>query len=296
MRPSPDPQSEDFVLERQRTRREAPHAVRVEDVIPAELLGDVGDADRDYLEQVFRDPQRFLPPRPEQAAETASATGDDPGEPESRFARRAKLAGLVAAGAMVAGAVVAAPTLTSEHRAAPAGATPTPTGFTGAAELGGLAVPQHKAGGGTPERTGSGDREGTAPATGTPSAHAQVQPVPSTPSPVPDQAADARSAGRKLQAVKDFYAAIARNKGTALALLSPALADGPAGELVRTWSAMDAIDVQDADTHIQPDGAILAVATLHRPDGALVRVTQLFRVADTGGMITQAELISAQYM
>jgi hypothetical protein len=59
---------------------------------------------------------------------------------------------------------------------------------------------------------------------------------------------------------------------------------------------MDAIDVQEADTQIKPDGSILAVATLHRPDGALVRVTQLFRVADTGGLITEAELVSAQYM
>ena len=57
-----------------------------------------------------------------------------------------------------------------------------------------------------------------------------------------------------------------------------------------------AIDVQEADTQINPDGSILAVATLHRPDGALVRVTQLFRVADTGGLITEAELVSAQYM
>jgi hypothetical protein len=287
------------VLDRQRTRREAAHAVRVEDVIPAEMLDDVGDADRDYLEQVFRDPQRFLPPRPEPAREPDRA--DEDGEPESRFARRAKLAGLVAAGALVAGAVVAAPMLTSSHRAVSAGGQSTPAGFSGAAELGGLAVPQHQAGGGAPAQHGT-STPGTHSAGGTPAtpdpAGGSTPPkaLPSTANPIPDQAADARSAARKIQAVKEFYAAIARNPSGALAQLSPSLAGGAAGELVRTWSSMDAIDVQEGDTQIKPDGSILAVATLRRPDGGLVRVTQLFRVADTGGLITEAELVSAQYM
>ncbi|QKV76405.1 hypothetical protein [Amycolatopsis sp. Hca4] len=285
------------MLDRQRTRRESPHAVRVEDVIPAEILDGVADADRDHLEQVFRDPQRFLPSRPEPVREPEQA--EDAGEPESRFARRAKLTGLVAAGALVAGAVVAAPMLTSSHRAASSsGGQSTPAGFSGAAELGGLAVPQHQAGGSAPERHSPatpGTHADTTPsgaANGTP----RSQPAPATANPVPDKAADARSASRKIQAVKDFYAKIAQDSAGALALLSPALADSTAGELVRTWSAMDAIDVQEADTQINPDGSILAVATLHRPDGALVRVTQLFRVADSGGLITEAELVSAQYM
>lgn len=288
------------MLDRQRTRREVPNAVRVEDVIPAEILDGVGDADRDHLEQVFRDPQRFLPPRPQPDREAEQA--DDQGEPESRFARRAKLAGLVAAGALVAGALVAAPMLTSAHRAASADGQSTPAGFSGAAELGGLAVPQRQAGGGTPEQPGPAT-QGTTHSGGAPSAQEstsggspQPQAAPKSANSVPDAAADPRSATRKIQAVKDFYAAIARNSNGALALLSPTLADGAAGELVRTWSAMDAIDVQEADTQIKPDGSILAVATLHRPDGALVRVTQLFRVADTGGLITEAELVSAQYM
>ena len=285
------------MLDRQRTRRESPHAVRVEDVIPAEILDGVADADRDHLEQVFRDPQRFLPARTEPAREPQQA--EDAGEPESRFARRAKLTGLVAAGALVAGAVVAAPMLTSSHRAASssAGGQSTPTGFTGAAELGGLAVPQHQAGGSAPER----HNPATSQVEDTPSARHEngtprTQPTQAATAPVPDKAADARSAARKIQAVKEFYARIARDSTSALTLLSPALVDGAAGELVRTWSSMDAIDVQEADTQIKPDGSILAVATLHRPDGALVRVTQLFRVADTGGLITEAELISAQYM
>ncbi|RSD22155.1 hypothetical protein [Amycolatopsis eburnea] len=285
------------MLDRQRTRRETPHAVRVEDVIPAEILDGVGDADRDYLEQVFRDPQKFLPPRPEPVREPEKV--EDAGEPESRFARRAKLTGLVAAGALVAGAVIAAPMLTSSHRAVSAGGQSTPAGFSGAAELGGLAVPQHQAGGGTPARPGQSTQgspaDGSSPTAQTTEGSRQ-ETAPDTAEPVPDKAADERSASRKIQAVKDFYAAIARDSSGALALLSPDLAGGAAGELVRTWSSMDAIDVQEADTQIKPDGSILAVATLHRPDGALVRVTQLFRVADTGGLITEAELVSAQYM
>src|SRR5881394_1416378 len=92
-----NPRARTFVLDRQRTRREVAHAVRVEDVIPAEILDGVGDADRDHLEQVFRDPQKFLPQRPEPVREPEP--DEAAGEPESRFARRAKLAGLVAAGA-----------------------------------------------------------------------------------------------------------------------------------------------------------------------------------------------------
>ncbi|OXM66916.1 hypothetical protein [Amycolatopsis vastitatis] len=286
------------MLDRQRTRRESPHAVRVEDVIPAEILDGVGDADRDYLEQVFRDPQKFLPPRPQPVREPEQA--EDGGEPESRVARRAKLAGLVTAGALVAGAVIAAPMLTSSHRAASPGGQSTPAGFTGAAELGGLAVPQHQAGGGSPEQnepaTPGAHAQSTTPATEPAQGRPQAHKTPAQAEPVPDKAADERSASQKIQAVKNFYATVARDSAGALALLSPGLADGAAGELVRTWSAMDAIDVQEADTQINPDGSILAVATLHRPDGALVRVTQLFRVADSGGLITEAELISAQYM
>lgn len=286
------------MLDRQRTRRETPNAVRVEDVIPAEILDGVGDADRDHLEQVLRDPQRFVPPRPEPAREPEQA--EDAGEPESRFARRAKLAGLVAAGALVAGAVIAAPMLTSAHRAVSADAQSTPAGFNGAAELGGLAVPQHQAGGSSPEQRGpatpsthSGGGPSAAESTG---GSPQPQTETSKTDAVPDNAVDERSASRKLEAVKAFYASIARSPAVALAQLSPTLADGAAGELVRTWSAMDAIDVQEGDTQIKPDGSILAVATLHRPDGVLVRVTQLFRVADSGGQITEAELVSAQYM
>ena len=210
--------------------------------------------------------------RPEPVREPDLA--DDGGEPESRFARRAKLAGLVAAGALVAGAVVAAPMLTSAHRAASAGGQSTPGRLQ---RCRGARRPRRAAAPGRWRRAGAARARprrariaGGSPSAEEPTGGSTADPRRSraTANTVPDKAADARSAARKIQAVKDFYAAIARDSSGALAQLSPSLADGAAGELVRTWSSMDAIDVQEADTQIKPDGSILAVATLHRPDGA----------------------------
>lgn len=281
------------MLDRQRIRREQ-NAVRVEDVIPAEILEGVPDADRDYLEQVFRDPQNFLPPRrPKTIKESLP---EEIEEPESRFSRRAKLAGLVAAGALVAGAVIAAPMLTTGHRTAPAGGDAAPAGFSGAADLGGAAMPQGQSSGGAPDRQDSSGH-GTHSDTAAPEASTSEPATTTEAAPPGSHGLSAKSAAAKLDAVKKFYATIARSSQDALALLTPVLADSGPGELVRTWSSMDAIDVQEADTSVQPDGSVLAVATLHRPDGALVRVKQFFRVADdTSGLITAAELISAQYM
>jgi hypothetical protein len=285
------------VLDRQRLRRDQ-NAVRVEDVIPAEILAGVGQADRDYLEQVFRDPQRFLPPRaPDSSESERNAEPGESADPESKFSRRAKLAGLIGAGALVAGAVVVAPMLPGAHRAAPdTTGDPAPAGFLGAAELGGAAVPQqqsHPA----PDANDSPHgvtHEDPVPAVDRSSGAAgarQAPPAAAAPNDRP-----ARSAAEKLAAIERFYASIARHPDDALSLLTPGLAGGAAGELVRTWSSMDAIDLQEQDTRVQPDGSILAVATLQRPDGQLVRVTQLFRVADGTGLITDAELLSAQYM
>ena len=64
-------------------------------------------------------------------------------------------------------------------------------------------------------------------------------------------------------------AATDRIRETLFGILTPVLADGSAGELVRTWSSMSAIDLQEQDTRVQPDGSIIAVATLQRPDGVL---------------------------
>jgi hypothetical protein len=294
------------VLDRQRTRREA-DAVRVEDVIPPDLLDGVGDEDRDYLEQVFREPQKYLPPRSRRA--TAAKRPEEPAEePESRFARRAKLAGLVGAGALVAGAVVTASLLSGGPRpTAPVTAEDSiPAGFSGAAALGGAAVPEqlrhHSFGSTTPGHHGSTPSSaGGDPAVSTPnsggttreSAGPSSSSAPGTASPTSTgetASNDPSTAGAKLAAVKKFYADIEQSPDTALSLLTPAIAGGEAGSLVRTWSAMRAIDVQDA--RVQDDGTVLAVAVLHQTDGTLVRVTQLFDV--TGhDVISEARVLSA---
>ncbi|QRP45298.1 hypothetical protein [Amycolatopsis sp. FDAARGOS 1241] len=293
------------MLDRQRTRREVREAtaVRVEDVIPPELLDGVGDADRDYLEQVFREPQKYLPPRPHRAEAVRPAEPVE--EPESRLARRAKQVGLVGAGALVAGAVVTAALLSGGPRpTTPVAEDTIPPGFSGAAALGGAAVPdlpEHGVGGttsghhdGTPSSSGAGttqptqDTGGNQPQTGTPTS----APPSTTPAPQHGKAKGqgATSAAEKLQAVKKFYASIDKNPDNALSLLAPGLAQGEVGSLVRAWSTADQIDVQS--TEVRDDGSVLAVAVLRQTDGTLVRITQLFDVVERD-VISEARLLSA---
>ncbi|MEV4600227.1 hypothetical protein AB0K15_22840 [Amycolatopsis sp. NPDC049253] len=293
------------MLDRQRTRRETREvtAVRVEDVIPPDLLDGVGDADRDYLEQVFREPQKYLPPRSHRAEAARSAEPAE--EPESRFARRAKQAGLVGAGALVAGAVVTAALLSGGPRpTTPVAEDTIPTGFSGAAALGGQAVPgpqEHGAGGttsghrgGTQTESGAGttqpahDTGSNTQQTGAPSTAAPSTAPPSEQS--ESAGAETTSDADKLRAVKAFYSSIDKNPDSALALLAPSLAQGEAGSLVRAWSAARSIDVQQA--RVQEDGSVVAIAVLHQADGTLLRVTQLFDVVERD-VISEARLLSA---
>ncbi|MET7995603.1 hypothetical protein ABZU76_32395 [Amycolatopsis sp. NPDC005232] len=293
------------MLDRQRTRRETREvtAVRVEDVIPPELLDGVGDADRDYLEQVFREPQKYLPPRSHRAETARSAEPAE--EPESRFARRAKQVGLVGAGALVAGAVVTAALLSGGPRpTTPVAEDTIPTGFSGAAALGGQAVPgsqEHGSGGttsghreGTQVESGAGttrpthDIGSTTEQAGTPSTSAPSSTPPSEHA--ESTGAETTSVADKLKAVKAFYASIDKNPDSALALLAPGLAQGEAGSLVRAWSAARSIDVQEA--RVQDDGSVVAIAVLHQTDGTLLRVTQLFDVVERD-VISEARLLSA---
>lgn len=298
------------MLERQRTRRE-PDAVRVEDVIPPELLDDVAEADREYLEQVFREPQKYLPPR---TRRPVVQTEEPVEEPESKLARRAKLAGLVGAGALVAGAVVTASLLSGGPRPTVpvAGETAMPAGFSGAAALGGQAVPQqrksHSYGG-----TTSGQSESTTPSKHTetaatmPSNSGATTPETTSgtsSSAAPTAASSAESHKKsatssaaapdpvKLEAVRKFYASIDHQPENALSLLAPNVARGEMGDLVRAWSGADSIDVQEL--HVQDDGSVFAVALVHQADGTLLRVTQLFDVAEQD-VISQARVLSAVY-
>ncbi|WP_037314893.1 hypothetical protein [Amycolatopsis orientalis] len=280
------------MLDRQRIRRE--DAVRVEDVIPEEILNDTR-VDREYLEQVFREPQKFVPAR---TREEPSPRPEPEDEPESRSARRAKLAGLVAAGLLVAGAVVTAGVLAGTQRQNPVPGATAPEMMSGAAALGGLAVPdateqlrKHEApasaGSSTAAQPSSGTGSGSVPRQGSSSSSASSRPV--------AKPAAVTTAEGKIDAVRKFYQTVDADPGGALSLLAPVLAESEAGRMIQAWSAMDAIQIQDIRE--QADGTILAVVTMRDPDGGLVRVTQVLAFADeTTGLITDARLLSAQHM
>ncbi|WP_414935855.1 hypothetical protein [Amycolatopsis sp. cmx-11-51] len=280
------------MLDRQRIRRE--DAVRVEDVIPEEILND-NRVDREYLEQVFREPQKFVPAR---TREESSPRPEPEEEPESRAARRAKLAGLVAAGLLVAGAVVTAGLLAGAQRQDPLPGAAAPEVMSGAAALGGLAVPdatepRQKRETPTPPGTSttahpaSGTGSGPVPRRGSAASSTSSQPI--------AKPAAISTAEDKIDAVRKFYQTVDADPYGAKSLLTPVLADSEAGMLIQAWSTMDAIQIQDIRE--QADGTILTVVTMRNPDGGLVRVTQVLEFADeTTGLITDARLLSAQHM
>ncbi|MBB4686363.1 hypothetical protein [Amycolatopsis jiangsuensis] len=283
--------------ERQRTRRDL-DAVRVEDVIPPQLLEDVDEADREYLEQVFREPQKYLPPRSRRSHDARAEQPAD--QPEGTVARRAKLAGLVGAGALVAGAVVTAALLSRGPVAAvSADDTTMPAGFDGAAALGGQPVPtqrQHPSGSASAQHRETGSAPVAEEATPTSSGTATPSGTSSSPdpssSPSSDEETTTPSDRVKLDAVRTFYSSIDGSPDDALALLTPKAAVGETGRLVRAWSEAQSIAVQDV--YVQDDGSVFAAALVHQADGTVVRVTQLFDVLEQD-VISQARLLSAVY-
>jgi hypothetical protein len=284
------------VHDRLRTRREPGDAVRVEDVIPAEILNDTR-VDREYLEQVFREPQKFLPPRVEPEPEPEPE--QPPLEQESLLARRAKLAALLAAGALVAGAIVAASTLAGQHRAQAPTQAADALEITGAAALGGFAVPdqapssQERAKTTKPstKQTPAAPTAETTPATGQITTMASTTATPSpTTSPGPRT-----TVADRLVAVSNFYSLVNHDPQGALGMLKPLLAGEEPGALVRAWDSIKAVQVED--TRVQPDGSILAIVTMLQQDGSRLRVTQLLRFAeDASGLISDARLLSTQRM
>jgi hypothetical protein len=306
------------VHDRQRTRHqpvdadldvldlmEVTDVINVEDIIPAEILNDTR-VDRAYLEQVFREPQKFLPPRVAERPRDGWETGrpaepeQAPQEPEGTLARRAKLVALLAAGALVVGSVVAASTLTGTHRAQVSAAADE-HGITGAAALGGLAVPGPAAAGSrhSPAKAPSSVKQSqaqqapsAAQTAGGVGAAAPTTSASAVPSPRAETPATTTS---KLQAVRKFYSTVDSNPQGALALLDPLLAGEEPGDLVRVWSSMTSIQLQQAE--VQPDGSILAVVMMLEPDGGHLLVKQLLSIADGAtGLISQAKLVSSQHL
>lgn len=275
------------VHDRRRSRQE-PGALTVEDLLTMQGL-DTELVEGEYLTEPVREPGRFLPP-PRVHARRASAP---PREPEGRLAKVAKLAGLTTAASLLIGAVVAASMVTRERPAEPGRGSLEPPRITGAAALGGF-VP-------------AGERK---PAEGR-SGHEVQTPVSVSQVPVAatEQAAGPASTtattttvskepgnAEKLTAVHEFYAKMASDRPEdALAMLTPDLAGDEPGDLVRAWSSMSEVHVDQAE--VQPDGSVRAVVTMRQQDGTKLRVTQVLTLAKgSAELISDAVLLSAEQL
>ncbi|GAB2752019.1 hypothetical protein [Amycolatopsis magusensis] len=268
-----------------------PARTRVEDIVPPDILADPL-IDRAHLEQVLAAPEKFLPKPVHQAVAEPERP---PQEPESRFARRSKMLGLLGAAALLTGSIAAAAMLRDrppEHSGL--GVTqPSDAGITGAAALGAFAIPSPRG----PSATGP-----TLPATsettpvtqpGTSPAGNPVAPVvPEAVTPAAGTSTSAPASKREL--VERFYRQVDVNPSGALKMLTGAVAGEQPGDLVRAWSAMDSVRVESARE--QPDGSVLALVTMLDDDGRQLRITQqLWFTGADGGLISQARLLSAQH-
>lgn len=275
-----------------RRYRQAPDALTVEDLLLAQEL-DLQLVEDTYLTESAPEPTRFLPPprvRPKRSMAPAR-------EPESTLSKVAKLAGLTTAASLLVGAVVASSMLTRERSGEEAEATPAPPQITGAAALGGF-VP--RAVGGSTDK-GSGRSSVPSPVSSAQVPVAQTQPAGGdapaagqTSTPAPHQATD----GEKVALVKQFYRRmVSPHPEDALGMLAPDLAGDEAGDLVRAWSSMDEVDVDEVE--VQPDGTVRAVVTMHQHDGTRLRVTQVLSLSTGKGrseVISKAVLLSAEQL
>ncbi|NKQ58152.1 hypothetical protein HFP15_35365 [Amycolatopsis sp. K13G38] len=278
-----------------RRSRHPSDAITVEDLLSGHVL-DVEPAEIEQLAEPVRAPRDYLPP-PRLNSRRAVAP---PREPESRLSKVAKLAGLTTAASLLVGAVVASSMLTRE-RPAEGRPSPAPPQITGAAALAGF-VPadEHPA-----QYHGKPGAGGQPAGQGVPAASSASQPVSppaadtapasqsaATTSATPRQLSDAE----RIKVVREFYQRMgSQHPQDALAMLAPGLAGDEPGDLVRAWSSMRDIHVDDVQ--VQPDGTVRAVATMRQQDNTRLRVTQVFSLAsDADGIISQAVLLSAQQL
>ncbi|RZQ64026.1 hypothetical protein [Amycolatopsis suaedae] len=285
--------------------RPAPDDVRLEDVVPADLLDDAA-VDREYLEKVLRSPQNFLPaPRTDEAP----PADPEPEQPESRLARRAKLIGLLGAATLLSAAVVTAALADSELVNPPGHAhhNAQPPEITGVAALGGFASPG--AGEVLPhdhdhphDTTATTSQTGTLPAGagekpgGTPAQTEIAGSTSGTTGTTPGSTGMTSAySTNPVELVERFYELVDRSPTEALGMLATSLIGGQTGELVRSWSAMESVRVEDVTT--QADGVVRAVVTLVQPDGRHLRIVQLLRFSESRpGTIIDARLLSAQHV
>ncbi|KAA9152559.1 hypothetical protein FPZ12_036605 [Amycolatopsis acidicola] len=277
------------VHDRRRTRQET-DAVTVEDLL-AMQAHDPMLLDGEYRTEPVRAAGGFLPP-PGTRARRASAP---PREPESRLAKAAKLAGLTTAASLLVGAVVAASMVTKERPAEAGRGALEPPRITGAAALGGF-VPST----GKPPAGSRDVRQSQAPVSVSQvpvAATEQTAAAPAgTSAPTTTTSSQEPSDADKLKAVRQFYRRMASDRPEdALAMLTPDLAGDEPGDLVRAWSSMKDVHVDDVE--VQPDGTVRAVVTLKQQDGTKLRVTQVLTLAaGTAEQISGAVLLSAEQL
>jgi hypothetical protein len=268
------------VPDRRRLRR-TPDVLTVEDLISAEAFDHELDG---------RESRKFLPPPRVRARRLTEPMR----EPESRFSKLAKLAGLTTATSLLVGAVVASSVLSRERTEQPSRANLAPPPITGAAALAGFAMP------------GAGPSQ-PHPVPSSPVFSAPQRPVAETQPAVGGVASSnppttttatvfAVNDSDKVAVVRKFYQRMnAQRLDDALSMLAPALIGDQTGYLVRAWSSMKSVEVNDA--HVQSDGSVRAVVTMLQEDGTRLRVTQVLSLAeDVAGMISQAVLLSAEQL
>jgi hypothetical protein len=278
------------VHDRRRSRR-TPDALTVEDLL-SEQIFDIELVDDEYITDATREPRKFLPPPRMRAKRVATPAR----EPESRLSKVAKLAGLTTAASLLVGAVVASSVLTRERPEQTSENAPAAPQITGAAALGGF-VPG--SGGKTPK---AGNARPPAPAAVTssqvPIAETQraATPASSAPATAASSPPHQPSNSEKLAVVEEFYQRmVSARPEDALAMLTPALAGDEPGDLVRAWSSMSEVDVNEVA--VQADGSVRAVVTMLQHDGTKLRITQVLSLAaGTAGIISQAVLLSAEQL
>lgn len=255
----------------------------IQEAFGAELLG------RRSLTEDVREPRTFLPPprvRPRRQVLP-------PREPESRFSKVAKLAGLTTAGTLLVGAVVASSMVTRERTEQTGRSTPAPPAITGAAALGGFAM-QDSVRPGRTEYPSPATTHPPKPTTSDqPSPPAVSWSGPGSPNSASDPPTTTTAVNDKLTAVNKFYQLMGSQRPQdALAMLAPGLAGDQPAELVRAWSSINRVEAKDV--HVQPDGSVLAVVDMVQHDGTRQRITQVLEVA--GGLIKQAVLLSFEQL
>ncbi len=261
---------------------------RIEDVFSERVLSDP-NVDRDYLNELLRDPSPLRAPEPAEPNHPAEHVVRD--EPESTTARIAKLTGLVVAVALLCGSLVTAVFL-DRHRTAARQAPPPERQITGIAALAGFAITAPP-----PAETAQvTERAVTIPtdeeAATTPAESDDV----ASSAPLATSAPSTRvSTDDDVDAfVRAFYDRVTSGPDDALPLLGGSLLGEQPDVLLDALRLIDTVAVHRVS--VRPDGLVRAVVTVTRADEQRYRVTHLLRVvAGPPALITEARLLSSQH-